>query len=88
MEDSSCGVGNIWETPLLDWRHAVHNVIEGFYASSQRSDWREGKVKQVWKEIAEFSAFSLMGFPWQEVWEVDESGQPVEASAITEELKF
>jgi hypothetical protein len=73
---------------MLDWKHAMHCIIEGMYSSSQRSDWRESKIKQVWREIAEFSEFSLMGFPWQEVWEVDEQGQHLEQVDVMLSLEF
>jgi hypothetical protein len=88
MGEDNCGVGNTWEVPMLDWKHAMHCIIEGMYSSSQRSDWRESKIKQVWREIAEFSEFSLMGFPWQEVWEVDEQGQHLEQVDVMLSLEF
>lgn len=74
--------------PLLEWKSVLHCIIQGFYACSQRSDWRESKVKNVWKEVAAFCEFSLKGWPYQDVRYEDEQGRAGESVLIAEELPF
>lgn len=78
----------VWEIPMLEWRQALHCVIEGFYAATQRSDWREAKVKNIWKTIAEFTEFSLWGYPYQDVEYMAEEGRPAEPVSISNQLPF
>lgn len=78
----------VWEVPLLDWRHAVHCLIQGFYVATQRSDWRESKVRHIWSTVAQTTEFCLHGFPMQDVTWEGEEGKAGESISIADPLPF
>lgn len=78
----------VWEVPLLEWRSAVHCLIQGFYAATQRSDWRESKVKNIWKTVVDLTAYCLKGFPEQDITWQGEEGKAGESIPMYDEIPF
>jgi hypothetical protein len=78
----------VWEVPLLEWRAAVHCLVQGFYAQTSRSSWREAKVKSVWSTVARMTEYTLRGFPMQDVTWEGEEGKAGQSVPIHDPLPF